>query len=103
METAALKKVGDNRNAPFTRQLTHLYTAATYVEDPSLPSSSNMADDPILPGSAPPPTNALVAIVEESLGGTGLDEKVKIGLVSIVPSTGQVVWDEFQGRLDPSI
>lgn len=30
-ETAALKKAGDNRNAPFTRELTHLYTAATYV------------------------------------------------------------------------
>jgi DNA mismatch repair protein MSH3 len=57
-----------------------------------------MADDPILPGSAPPPTNALVAITEESLGGTGLDEKVLIGMVSIVPSTGQVVWDEFQGK-----
>jgi DNA mismatch repair protein MSH3 len=28
-ETAALKKAGDNRNAPFTRELTHLFTAAT--------------------------------------------------------------------------
>jgi len=30
-ETAALKKVGDNRNAPFDRKVTHLFTAATYV------------------------------------------------------------------------
>lgn len=29
IETAALKKVGDNRNAPFERKLTHLYTAVT--------------------------------------------------------------------------
>jgi DNA mismatch repair protein MSH3 len=28
-ETAALKKIGENRNAPFTRKLTQLYTAAT--------------------------------------------------------------------------
>lgn len=28
-ETAALKKVGENRNAPFTRELAHLYTATT--------------------------------------------------------------------------
>lgn len=28
-ETAALKKIGDNRNAPFARKLTHLFTAAT--------------------------------------------------------------------------
>lgn len=30
VETAALKKVSDNRNAPFDRKLTCLYTAATY-------------------------------------------------------------------------
>ena len=28
-ETAALKKAGDNRNAPFTRELSALYTRAT--------------------------------------------------------------------------
>ncbi len=28
-ETAALKKAGDNRNAPFTRELAALYTRAT--------------------------------------------------------------------------
>lgn len=28
-ETAALKKASENRNAPFTRKLTHLFTAAT--------------------------------------------------------------------------
>ncbi|ORX33699.1 muts domain V-domain-containing protein [Kockovaella imperatae] len=95
LETAALKKVGDNRNAPFTRKLTHLFTAATYVEDPSLGSSSNIIDDPVLPGSAPPPTNALVAIVEKGMGGQAVDERVRIAVVSVVPSTGEVVWDEF--------
>jgi hypothetical protein len=30
-ETAALKAVGDNRNKPFERAMTNLYTAATYV------------------------------------------------------------------------
>ena len=30
-ETAALKKIGDNRNTPFDRKVTHLFTAATYV------------------------------------------------------------------------
>ncbi|ORY24383.1 muts domain V-domain-containing protein [Naematelia encephala] len=94
-ETAALKKVGENRNAPFTRELTHLFTAATYVEDPSLPSSSTVMDEPILPGSAPPPTNALVAIVEIGMGGMAVDERVRIGLVSVVPGTGDIVWDEF--------
>ncbi|WVF67166.1 hypothetical protein IAT40_001912 [Kwoniella sp. CBS 6097] len=94
-ETAALKKVGDNRNAPFTRELTHLFTAATYVEDPSLPSSSTLLDDPVLPGSAPPPTNALVAIVEQGMRGMAYDERARIALVSVILSTGEVVWDEF--------
>ncbi|GFZ42602.1 MutS protein homolog 3 [Saitozyma sp. JCM 24511] len=94
-ETAALKKVSENRNAPFTRELTHLFTAATYVEDPSLPSSSTMTEDPVVPGSTPPPTNALVAIVEMGMGGMAFDDRVRIGLVSVVPGTGDVVWDEF--------
>lgn len=29
METAALKAAGDNRNKPFERKMTHLYTAST--------------------------------------------------------------------------
>nr|XP_031862964.1 uncharacterized protein CI109_001439 [Kwoniella shandongensis]KAA5530036.1 hypothetical protein CI109_001439 [Kwoniella shandongensis] len=94
-ETAALKKVGDNRNAPFTRELTHLFTSATYVEEPSLPSSSTSLDQPVLPGSAAPATNALVAIVEQGMGGMAYDERTRIGLVSVVPETGEVVWDEF--------
>lgn len=68
------------------------------MEDPSLPSSTNATDVPTLPGSAPPPTNALVAMVEQPLGGTAADERVKIGLVSVVPGTGEVVWDEFEGQ-----
>ncbi|BEJ16126.1 hypothetical protein CspHIS471_0507310 [Cutaneotrichosporon sp. HIS471] len=89
METAALKKVGDNRNTPFVRELTNLYTAATYVEESSV-SSSNLKDGPLLPGAAPPPTNALVALVEVDTG-----DHVRIALVSVVPNTGDVVYDEF--------
>lgn len=70
----------------------------SYVEDPSLPSSSTMTDDPVVPGSTPPPTNALVAIVEMGMGGMASDDRVRIGLVSVVPGTGDVVWDEFDGE-----
>lgn len=111
-ETAALKKISENRNAPFTRKLTHLFTAATYgprvyladnsyVEDPSMASGSNLHDDPIVPGSAPPPTNALVSIVEMGMGDIALDDRVRIGLVSVVPATGEVIWDEFDGDRIP--
>ncbi|WVQ74512.1 hypothetical protein IAR50_004113 [Cryptococcus sp. DSM 104548] len=94
-ETAALKKAGDNRNAPFTRELTHLYTTSTYVEESSLMSSATGADEPIHPGSAPPPTNALLVVVEDSSGTSGNDGDVTIALISVVPGTGEVTWDEF--------
>jgi len=71
----------------------------SYVEDPSNVASSNLADDPVVPGSAPPPTNALVAIVEMGMGGISTDDRVRIGLVSVIPPTGEVVWDEFDGKL----
>jgi DNA mismatch repair protein MSH3 len=61
-------------------------------------SSSNLADEPIVPGSAPPPTKALIAIVEQGIGGQASDERVRIAMISVVPGTGDVVWDEFDGK-----
>ncbi|CAL1703692.1 unnamed protein product [Somion occarium] len=83
-ETAALKKVGDTRNELFARELTNLYTAATYVDH------LGSADD-LDPVSVAP----LVCLVEELRGGMGADEKVCIGMVAVSPSTGDVVWDHF--------
>ncbi|KAH9001542.1 DNA mismatch repair protein MSH3 [Lactarius akahatsu] len=84
-ETAALKKVGNNRNAPFERELTHLYTAATYVDE------IDSVDD-VGANSAP----LLMCIVEQLRGGMGADERVNVGMIVICPSTGDVVWDEFE-------
>lgn len=84
-ETAALKKAGDTRNELFSRQLTHLYTSATYVDE------MNSTDD-LDPSSAP----ALMCLVEELKGGMGADERVLVGMVVISASTGDVVWDEFE-------
>lgn len=63
-----------------------------YVEESS--ATSTIRDDPLLPGATAPPTNALVAIVEQA-GDT--EERVRIALVSVIPGTGEVVWDEFDG------
>lgn len=73
-----------------------------YVEESSV-SSSNLQDGPFLPGAAPPPTNALVAIVEVDTG-----DRSRIALVSVIPNTGDVVYDEFDGespigRADPRL
>ncbi|GAA5978239.1 hypothetical protein JCM10908_004283 [Rhodotorula pacifica] len=83
-ETAALKKASANRSAPFTRALTALYTSATYVDE--------LDSEPLaVPGS----TATLMCVVEEVMGQSA-DAKVKVGLVSVAPSTGAVVYDEFE-------
>jgi len=40
----------------------------------------------------------LMCLVERLRGGMGADERVSIGMVTICPSTGDVVWDEFEGK-----
>jgi hypothetical protein len=41
---------------------------------------------------------SLMCLVEQLRGGMGADERVSIGMITICPSTGDVVWDEFEGR-----
>ncbi|CAA7265435.1 unnamed protein product [Cyclocybe aegerita] len=82
-ETAALKKVGDNRNAPFTREVTRLYTAATYVDE------MDSVDDMEKYTSAP-----FMCLVEEKKNGKSSD--VSFGMIIICPSTGDIVWDDFE-------
>ncbi|KAF8580675.1 hypothetical protein K439DRAFT_1356338 [Ramaria rubella] len=87
IETAALKKVGDNRNTLFERKLTALYTPSTFVDDLDAPDDF---------GQATPP---LMVIVEDTRRNLDPSDKVLFGIVSIVPSTGDVVYDEFQDTL----
>lgn len=106
VETAALKKIGANKSAPFTRELTHLYTNATYVDELSV--------DPLEHGGV---TATLLCVVEEVSGhgkaklkakeegevqvgeggqGAGVSGKVQVGLVAVMPSTGEVIYDSFE-------
>ena len=38
----------------------------------------------------------LACFVEGLLGGLGADERVSISMVAITPTTGEVIWDEFE-------
>ncbi|KAF3916547.1 hypothetical protein ABW20_dc0102216 [Dactylellina cionopaga] len=92
LETAALKAAGDNRNAPFIRKLTNLYTKGTYIDD-----IDGVDDhDAIGAGSGgAASTGYLLCITEKLGGGTGADEKVKVGILAVQPSTGDIIFDEF--------
>ncbi|KAL2072677.1 hypothetical protein VTL71DRAFT_12020 [Oculimacula yallundae] len=87
IETAALKKAGDNRNAPFTRKLTNVYTKGTYVDD---------IDGLDQPSEGAPSTGYLLCVTESKAKGWGTDEKVEVGILAVQPSTGDIIYDTFE-------
>ena len=91
LETAALKAAGDNRNAPFVRKLTNLYTKGTYIDE--VESAASAAGS--LGGGAPP-TGYLLCITETNAKGWGTNEKVHAGILAVQPATGDVIYDDFE-------
>jgi DNA mismatch repair protein MSH3 len=89
LETAALKKAGDNRNAPFVRKLTNVYTKGTYVDE------TGELDQPA-EGSGAPAGGYLLCLTESSTKGWGTDEKVDVGIVAVQPATGDIIYDDFE-------
>ncbi|KAI9745426.1 MAG: Mismatch repair protein msh3 [Claussenomyces sp. TS43310] len=91
IETAALKKAGDNRNTPFIRKLTNLYTKGTYIDDiEGLHQPTNA------PAGGAPATGYLLCITETKSKGWGSDEKVDVGILAVQPATGDVIYDSFE-------
>ncbi|KAN0060382.1 Mismatch repair protein msh3 [Thecaphora frezii] len=90
IETRALKAASNNASAPFTRKLTALYTASTWIDDLSSDSFSPEALDM---GVARPKT--LMAITERIEGGNGPDERISCGIIAVEVSTGSIVYDQF--------
>jgi DNA mismatch repair protein MSH3 len=89
IETAALKKAGDNRNTPFIRKLTNLYTKGTYIDDID-------GLDQSAPAGGAPASGYLLCITETKANGWGTDEKVDVGILAVQPATGDVIYDNFE-------
>ncbi|KAH0349006.1 DNA mismatch repair protein msh-3, partial [Aureobasidium melanogenum] len=90
LETAALKKAGDNRNTPFIRKLTNLYTKGTYIDD-----VEGLEGPVAAPAGGAPATGHLLCLTETNAGGSGTDEKVRLGIVAVQPTTGDIIYDDF--------
>ncbi|KAH8204371.1 hypothetical protein TruAng_001422 [Truncatella angustata] len=88
LETAALKKAGDNRNAPFVRKLTNVYTKGTYVDE--IGELEQQGD------SGAPSGGYLLCITESKAKGWGTDEKVDVGVLAVQPATGDIIYDHFE-------
>jgi len=91
LETAALKAAGDNRNKAFERGLTNLYTKGTYIDD-----QEGLEAPVAAPDGGAPATGHLLCVTEARPRGWGSDEKVQIGLVAVQPSTGDIIYDDFE-------
>ncbi|KAJ5558303.1 hypothetical protein N7535_008516 [Penicillium sp. DV-2018c] len=91
IETAALKAAGDNRNAPFVRKLTNLYTKGTYIDD-----AEGLAGPAPAAGGASPATGYMLCMTEANAKGPGNDERVHVGIVAVQPATGDVIYDDFE-------
>lgn len=89
VETAALKKAGDNRNAPFVRKLTNLYTKGTYIDE-------NGEFDQAAADSGSSTGGYLLCMTETKANGWGTDEKVNIGILAVQPATGDIIHDTFE-------
>lgn len=87
IETAALKKAGDNRNTPFVRKLTSLYTKGTYIDE-------NGELDQQAEGA--PSGGYLLALTETKSKGSGTDERVDVGILAVQPATGDIIYDNFE-------
>jgi DNA mismatch repair protein MSH3 len=89
LETAALKKAGDNRNAPFVRKLTNVYTKGTYIDE------TGELDQPAEAAGAPA-GGYLLCLTESAAKGSGTDEKVDVGIIAVQPATGDIIFDDFE-------
>lgn len=90
-ETAALKKAGDNRNAPFVRELTNVWTKGTYIDDIEGLDQTTDASSGVAPA-----TGYLLCITESKAKGWGTDEKVDVGILAVQPATGDIIYDTFE-------
>ena len=91
IETAALKAAGDNRNTPFIRKLTNLYTKGTYIDDAEGLDGSGGSSRPDTPA-----TGYLLCLTENRNKDYGTDEKVHVGILAVQPATGDVIYDDFE-------
>lgn len=89
LETAALKAAGANKSKLFERGLTNLYTKGTYIDE------QEGLDLAGAEGGAPA-TGHLLCLTESYPKGIGSDETVQIGMVAVQPSTGDIIYDDFE-------
>ncbi|KAJ1532088.1 hypothetical protein ONE63_000717 [Megalurothrips usitatus] len=85
-ETAALKALSDNKNAPFTRKLENLFTRATLIgEDVDSVDQQNLESDGKL-------SSGHIFCLNE---GQIQTKAINIAFVAVNPATGECIYEQF--------
>ncbi|XP_069137452.1 DNA mismatch repair protein Msh3-like [Argopecten irradians] len=92
METAALKAAGDNRSAPFTRELSALYTKSTLIGEDVNPLFK--VDESEESMDSTNSTSYLMCVYESP--PTKSNKQCTTAVFAIQPSTGDVIYDSFE-------
>ncbi|KAJ3120109.1 Mismatch repair protein msh3, partial [Physocladia obscura] len=96
-ETAALKAVGDNKSAPFTRKLTNIFTKGTFI-DTELSSATLDSSDAFESSKS----SFIMVLFESPPSKTAVKDefatsaKTVINFVAVQISTGDIVYDSFE-------
>ncbi|XP_066915163.1 DNA mismatch repair protein Msh3-like isoform X2 [Clytia hemisphaerica] len=78
-ETAALKATGDNKNAPFTRQITNIYTKATFIDREEMNHDGGKANP------------SYILAINQS-------KKSCFNFIAVNPTTSEVVCEQFSTK-----
>ncbi|XP_049959140.1 DNA mismatch repair protein Msh3-like isoform X2 [Schistocerca serialis cubense] len=84
-ETTALKAAGENRNAPFSRELSCVYSRATLIGDDVNPQA--FEGNCLMRERKP---SCILSLCEDNTGN-----KTTIGIATFDPSTGEAIYDSF--------
>ncbi|XP_023724696.1 DNA mismatch repair protein Msh3 isoform X2 [Cryptotermes secundus] len=91
-ETTAVKAAGENKNAPFTRELAHVYTKATLIGDDVDPLSQ---EGEFIQGGTV--ASYIMCIAESAETVSNSQQKsTHLAVVAFDPSTGETVYDAFE-------
>jgi DNA mismatch repair protein MSH3 len=84
-ETAALKAISSNKTGPFKRAVSALYTKSTLVTESMDPLASDSASY----------GQYLMAIFETSVHNAQIVDGVRLHIVAVKTSTGDIIYDSF--------
>ncbi|KAK7115963.1 DNA mismatch repair protein Msh3-like [Littorina saxatilis] len=93
-ETAALKAAGDNRNAPFMRKLTALYTKSTLIGEDVDPLSGSVDTEGEQTTSIIVRPHSYLMCVYDFPADSSTKQQ-QIGMLAVDPGTGDMVYDCF--------